>query len=59
MFVKWYGYRNDARNGRLDIAIKEKNINEIEEILDDFSSMNRGFLEIVLAEMEKNLINGG
>jgi hypothetical protein len=52
MFVKWYGYRNDARNGKLDIAIKEKNINAIKEILDDFSIMNRGFLEIVLAEME-------
>jgi hypothetical protein len=58
MFVKWYGYRNDARNGKLDIAIKEKNIYEIKQILDDFSGMNREFLEIVLAEMEKSLING-
>jgi hypothetical protein len=37
MFVKWYGYRNDARNGRLDIAIKEINITD-----HSFDSMKGG-----------------
>jgi hypothetical protein len=32
-------------------------VSEINKILYDFSSMNREFLEIVLAEMEKSLMD--
>ncbi len=59
IFVRWYGYRNDARSGKLDIAIKDKNVSEIKQILEDFAIMNREFLEILLSEMEKNLIKDG
>ena len=56
MFQKWYVYRKDDRNGKLDIAIKQKNVDEIKRILDDLSNTNREFLEVILTGMEKFLM---
>jgi adenylate kinase family enzyme len=56
MAKKWSSYRNVDRTGKLDITIKQKNADEIKRILDDLSIMNREFLEIVLTEMGKALM---
>lgn len=56
MFSEWYKARNDTETGSLDVAIKNRNISDIQSILRVFLPINQHFLEIA-ADRFSTMIN--
>jgi hypothetical protein len=52
MFNVWNEIRNDEKNGKLDLAIKNKNVDQIKSILKDISKMNGEFLNLAITRMK-------
>ena len=46
MFAEWHKARNPEETGRLDVAIKKRDIAEIQTVLRTFMPINQQFLEI-------------
>jgi hypothetical protein len=53
MFNKWAEYRNDERTGKLDLAIRDKNVEEIMRILNKVAVMNAEFVTLAIERIEK------
>ncbi len=52
MFAEWYELRNDERTGKLDLAIRDKNVDEIMRILERLSVLNTEFVMMAIERME-------
>ena len=52
MFTEWEEYRNDDRTGKLDKAMRDKDIDEIMRILGRVAVMNSEFIMMAIERME-------
>ena len=56
MFEEWEKARNAAGTGRLDVALKNRDIPEIQSILIDFLPINQQFLEIAADRFSEMIV---
>jgi hypothetical protein len=52
MFAYWGTLRNDEKNGELDRAIQEKDVQSIERIMTDLVPINQRFIKLASEKLE-------
>ena len=52
ILIHWTVMRNDKKNGKLDLAIKNKNVDQIKSILKIVSKINRELMDLVIQRMK-------